>query len=230
MKLHSIFFLYFINYVFISHSVFNISLTLVSPHQISSVSLDPLFRVHRHALFICKFTSPCSIVCLFVFLKVLIWFPSVVFERLSESSKWGWLTRWSPATWMFWYSHQRTLNPDLRFCSFSSCCVIVVSWFESQKCMNKPLPLVRHQYYVCIYFSRKVHKTWASTHIKQNRTICETSAHTRQAHAPQHAREGAIHRHRPWEQHTYKQFNELEQWFLTWGKFTPGGKFHVPRG
>jgi len=22
----------------------------------------------------------------------------------------------------------------------------------------------------------------------------------------------------------------LGQWFLTWGKFTPGGKFHFPRG
>jgi len=22
----------------------------------------------------------------------------------------------------------------------------------------------------------------------------------------------------------------LEQWFLTWGKFTPRGKFHLPRG
>jgi len=22
----------------------------------------------------------------------------------------------------------------------------------------------------------------------------------------------------------------LVQWFLTWGKFTPGGKFHPPRG
>jgi len=28
----------------------------------------------------------------------------------------------------------------------------------------------------------------------------------------------------------YTHHNPLEQWFLTWGKFTPGGKFHLPRG
>jgi len=27
-----------------------------------------------------------------------------------------------------------------------------------------------------------------------------------------------------------QRFKYLRQWFLTWGKFTPGGKFHLPRG
>jgi len=39
------------------------------PHQISSTEFDPLFSVHRHALFICNFTSPCfAFVCLFLYL------------------------------------------------------------------------------------------------------------------------------------------------------------------
>jgi len=49
----------------------NIFLTTPSflPHQISSIKFDLLLCVHRHAHFICKFTSQCSMFdCLFVYL------------------------------------------------------------------------------------------------------------------------------------------------------------------
>ena len=46
-----------------------ICLVFFWPHQISSIKFDPLFCVHRHALFICKFASPCSMfVCLLLYL------------------------------------------------------------------------------------------------------------------------------------------------------------------
>jgi len=63
-------FFYSINYFFVL-GVFD----LFGPHRISSVRIDPLPCVHRHALFICNFTSPSS---LFVFLSVPI-FSTVIF-------------------------------------------------------------------------------------------------------------------------------------------------------
>jgi len=54
------------------------------------IRFDPLLCVRRHALFICKFTSPCSMFACLFFLTVLIWFPSVVLQHFSKIGKWVW--------------------------------------------------------------------------------------------------------------------------------------------
>jgi len=49
--------------------LFKLCSNIFCPHEISSIKFDPLFCVHRHALFICKFTSPCSVfVCVLLYL------------------------------------------------------------------------------------------------------------------------------------------------------------------
>jgi len=70
MKLHSIvfcfvFLLYLINYLFVYFFIFMPCLNIFWSHQISSFEFNQLLCVNRHSIFICKFTSLCSVfVCL----------------------------------------------------------------------------------------------------------------------------------------------------------------------
>jgi len=64
ITIHSFFAFFFVPHqlFFSFHTVFNI----FWPHQLSSIKLIPLLCVHRHSLFICNFSEPCSVfVCLF---------------------------------------------------------------------------------------------------------------------------------------------------------------------
>jgi len=49
--------------------------------------------VHRHDLSSAHFLHHARF-CLFIFLTVLIWSPTVVFQHFSKSDKQGWLTSW----------------------------------------------------------------------------------------------------------------------------------------
>jgi len=59
----------------------------------SSNKFHSFLCVYKHGLFICKFTSPCSMFAVCFFLTVFIWFPSAVFQHFSKSDKRSWLAR-----------------------------------------------------------------------------------------------------------------------------------------
>jgi len=50
------------------------------------------------------------VLCLFVFLAVLISFPTAVFQYCSKSDKRGWLTRWPPWSFANPMCHSDTLS------------------------------------------------------------------------------------------------------------------------
>jgi len=68
---------------FFNNIIFMHCLNIFWPYQISSIKCDPLTCVHRHALFVCKFSSPYSVFVCFL-LTVLVWSPTVVFQHFSK--------------------------------------------------------------------------------------------------------------------------------------------------
>jgi len=86
---NKVFFLFIISCdIFSAAILFKILCDIFSP----SIKFDLLICVHRHALSFVHFLH--HVLCLFVFLIALIWFPTALFQHFSKSGKQGWLTRW----------------------------------------------------------------------------------------------------------------------------------------
>jgi len=91
MKLHTEVFLFLL--FFVPHQLFFIVLLFYFSYFVETFFATPNFLtllcVHKHAFFICKFTSPCSVFDCFSSCSYFIsnWW----FQHLSKSDKRGWL-------------------------------------------------------------------------------------------------------------------------------------------
>jgi len=116
-----VFLLYLINY-FLYFVHFYTLLKHLWPHQISSIKFDPLLCVHRHAHYICKFTSSCHrVLCLFVcFSNYTYLISNCCFSTLFQKviNRVGWLDdrhrHWSLTNPM-WHSDTLCLNWSVIF-------------------------------------------------------------------------------------------------------------------
>lgn len=103
-----LFFSSFALFFFVSQSLYLFYFSYCVEHLFNLTNFSPLNLIHssahRHAPFICKYSSPCSVSVCFVFSDAVIQFPTIVFKCLPKRNKRGWLIR--PELLKLWVGQQ----------------------------------------------------------------------------------------------------------------------------